>query len=269
MRRAVDARAHGLEVDVHRTKDGHLVLGHDKSLERTTNGRGLIAQHTLRELRTLDAAFWWVRGQVDDHDAPPGDYVLRGRAPQDPDLCIPTLEEVLDRFHLPFTLEIKDRSAADAVVTLIRAKSVSLEDVIVTSFMERAVRRLRRIGPELSLAPGRVSTLWFYIRTRLRLPPRRSPYVAIQVPHRYAWAANLPKRWAWIARLVPHAWRAITVIDERFVSSAHRAGIAVHAWTIDDEQEMRYLIHLGVDGIMTDRPSVLAAVLTQSASTST
>ena len=53
----------------------------------------------------------------------------------------------------------------------------------------------------------------------------------------------------------------VTLVDERFVLTAHRYGLDVHVWTIDDPQEMRDLLDLGVDGIMTDEPAVLRSVL--------
>lgn len=241
MTAALAAGAHGIELDVHRTKDGRLVVLHDATLGRTTNGHGKVADHTADELQRLDAAYWWVPGKVDDHDpATPTDrYTLRGRAPTDPDLRIPTLDEVLDRFDVPLTIEVKDEAVVVPLVALLRTRNRT-GDVIVTSFMERIVRRLRRAGPELPLAPGRVYNLWFLARLLVRWPPRRSSYVAVQVPHRY---------------------RGVTFLSRRLVDAAHRAGMAVHAWTIDDEVEMRELIAVGVDGIMTDWPSVLAAVL--------
>jgi glycerophosphoryl diester phosphodiesterase len=60
---------------------------------------------------------------------------------------------------------------------------------------------------------------------------------------------------------VPPAFQDIPLVDARFVTRAHEAGLAVHVWTIDDADEMRRLLALDVDGIMTDRPSVLAATL--------
>jgi glycerophosphoryl diester phosphodiesterase len=61
---------------------------------------------------------------------------------------------------------------------------------------------------------------------------------------------------------VPVRARGVRIVDERFIRSAHRVGVAVHVWTIDEADEMHRLLDLGVDGIMTDRPSVLREVLT-------
>jgi glycerophosphoryl diester phosphodiesterase len=88
--------------------------------------------------------------------------------------------------------------------------------------------------------PGKLGNLWFLLRSLVRRPPRRSRYVALQVPTRFRW---------------------LRVVDERLVRAAHRSGLAVHVWTIEDERKMWALVALGVHGIMNDRPLVLASVL--------
>jgi glycerophosphoryl diester phosphodiesterase len=153
-------------------------------------------------------------------------------------------------------------AAVEPVVELLHHRAVPDGRVIVTSMSDATVRRLRALAPELPLAPGRYWTIWFLVRTRLRVPPRRAPYVAIQVPHRHEWGATVfSGRLGPLARRLPTWLRSVRVIDPRFVRAAHRARMAVHAWTIDDEAEMGQLLGMGVDGLMTDRPSVLAALL--------
>src|SRR5580704_11723247 len=76
---ALAAGATGIELDVHATADGHLVVCHDETVDRTTNGHGSISELTLDELRALDNAYWWVPGEVVDHDRPDTDYPLRGK----------------------------------------------------------------------------------------------------------------------------------------------------------------------------------------------
>ncbi len=264
MRRARnEAQADGIELDVHRSKDGHLVLMHDNRLERTTNGRGKIADHDLAELRQLDAAYWWVPGKVDDHGAPPDEYELRGRVPPDVDLGVATLDDVLDDFPgLPLTIEVKDARAVDPLVELLRIRQVDVSKLVVTSFMETVVRKLRKRAPELPLAPGRVSMWWFLVRVKARARPKLSGYVAVQLPHHYG-IGNLPPPFRWLAPLVPSRFRSIRVIDSRMIDAAHDCGMAVHAWTIDDEAEMKALVDMGVRGIMTDRPTVLTKVLSE------
>lgn len=244
MKRAVAAGSAGLEFDVHASADGHVVVAHDATLERTTNGCGRIADQTLAELQPLDAAYWWVPGSVDDHDpaTPVECYVLRGQVESEPDLRIPTLDEVLEAFPaMPMTIEVKDGRAVDPLVAALRGHGRT-SDVIVTSFKDSVVRTLRRLAPELPLAPGRFWNLHFLVRAKLGIAPQRSWAVALQLPPRYG---------------------PLPVIDQRLLGAAHRAGMAVHAWTIDDEEEMHRLLALGVDGIMTDCPRVLDTVLGQ------
>lgn len=259
-----EAQADGLELDVHRCRSGELVLIHDQELERTTNGHGKVGDHDLAQLKELDAAHWWVPGQVDDHQAPEEDYELRGLAPGDPDLCVATLAEVLDAFPgVPLTIEVKDEAAVEPLVELLEQRQVDMGPMIVTSFKERVVRKLRKRAPHLALAPGRVSMWWFFVRVKLRLPPKLPGYVAVQLPHRYGFE-NLPPAWRWIGRLLPARFRRLTVLDERMVQAASRCDVAVHAWTIDDEEEMRELVEMGVRGIMTDRPTALTRALQES-----
>ena len=260
--------AHGLEFDVHRSRDGRVVLIHDDSLERTTNRSGWVAQHSAGELAGFDAAYWWVPGQVDNHDPATAEavYELRGQIDKDPDLGIPTLDELLDRFgHLPMTIEVKDEDVAEPLISVLQAKKIQFENLIVTSFSDTVVERLHTLAPDLPLAPGGRWMFFFYLRTRLRLPvPRRGPYVALQVPHKRP-LKEIEQVPSFIRGLIPKTWR-LTVTSPRLVRAAHRAGLAVHIWTIDDADEMRKLIAMGVDGIMTDRPSVLAAILTETSS---
>ena len=241
MRRALANGADGLELDLHATRDGRLVVCHDASVDRTTDGHGVIADMTLEEIKRLDNAYWWVPGKEVDHDpsTPPDAYVLRGRAPADPELTVPTLDEVLDAFpEVPLNLEIKRPGYEHLLARALEPRR--RRDVIVVSFHDRAVRAFRAVAPEATTAAARRYVVRFWLGSRVGLTPRRSPHVALQVPDRR---------------------NGIRVTDGRLVKAAHRAGLAVHVWTINDEATMDELVDLGVDGIMTNRPSVLTAVL--------
>ncbi len=273
MEQGLKAGARGLEFDVHCTSDDQIVLMHDKTLGRTTNaeevGLGaerLIRHSTLAELEGLDAAYWWVPGQVDDHGAPEVAYELRGQVATNPDLGVPTLDEVLGRFAGPYTIEVKDKRAVRRTIQLLRRHRVAADQVIVTSFRERTVWNLRwRIlwsTTKFGIAPGGASTLWFFLRSRRRRARQRSPYVAIQVPRTFSFDL-LPVPWRWMGRLLPRRWRSFPIIDDRFLAHAAAAGVAVHVWTINRSQEMTDLLDAGVHGIMTDCPTVLAAVVAE------
>ncbi len=78
-----------------------------------------------------------------------------------------------------------------------------------------------------------------------------------------AWRFGLPIPWGGQAAQVPVEQGPLTLVNERTVERAHRRGLQVHVWTIDDPAEMRRLLDIGVDGLMTDRPAVLKDVLTE------
>ncbi|HET9443747.1 MAG TPA: glycerophosphodiester phosphodiesterase [Acidimicrobiales bacterium] len=245
MRQAIDAGAHALELDVHMTADGVLVVCHDATVDRTTEGTGAIAELTLDELRRLDNAHWWVPGSVVDHDAPPEAYVHRGRAADDPDFRIATLEEVLEAFpDVLCNFDIKQTAPAvpsyEEELAAVLRRFGRGDDVIVASFQDVATARFRAAAPEFHTSVGAEATAAFYFAVQAGERPPPTPHVALQVPRTFG---------------------DVVVVDERFVTAAHDAGLAVHVWTIDDEDEMAGLVALGVDGIMTDRPTALEGVL--------
>src|SRR5271156_2630564 len=98
MEHAVAAGATAIELDVHATADGELVVCHDATVDRTTAGHGTIASFTLAQLRAMDFSYWWIPGADVTPGRPDADYPCRGRAPSDPSFGIATLREVLERF---------------------------------------------------------------------------------------------------------------------------------------------------------------------------
>lgn len=244
MRRAMEAGAHGIELDVHRTADGFLVVAHDDELERMTGAQGRIATTSLDDLRALDAAHQWIPGKLAATTAEPGEvWPLRhqGPGPVDPDLRIPTLEEVLAAFPaVPLTLEIKRRPAAAPLAELLNR--IRRDDVIVVSIRPRAQWAFRRRARSVPVAAGPVGLVAFWLASRVGVALPLPGCVAIQVPLRLG-----RKR----------------VTDRRLVNAAHRRNLAVHVWTLDDPEDIEKAIGLGAEGIMTDRPSVLARILAE------
>ncbi len=245
MRRAVAAGATALELDVHATLDGQLVVCHDSSVDRTTNGSGAICEMTLDELRLLDNAYWFAPGS----DVAPGrdesEYPLRGRAPEDHELRIATLEEVLEAFPgTVLNLDIKatapDVVAYEATLAELLRRYRRSDDVIVASFHDAATDAFSELAPEIptSAGPRAVAELLQAIHAGAPLPPMR--HAALQVPISMA---------------------GMTIVDRAFVDAAHANRQAVHVWTVNDPAQMANLIALGADGIISDLPSVLAATL--------
>lgn len=245
MRRALAAGVAALETDVHQTADGHLVICHDPTVDRTTNGSGAISALTLAEIQSLDAAHWFVPGYEVDHSRPPEDYPLRGRAPDDAELRIPTLEEVLEAFP-QVVLNIDIKQTAPTVKPYEEALARMLgdfdrsDDVIVSSFHDAAVAAFGAAAPQVPTGAGVQETTALWQSVQEGVQPRSMSHAAVQVPITFG---------------------GRTVVDERFVESAHAAGVAVHVWTIDERSEIERLVGLGVDGIMSDLPSVLAPTL--------
>ena len=245
LRQAVAAGADGLELDVHATKDGVVMVCHDETVDRTTAGSGAIAQLAYADLRVLDNAHWWVPGEVVAPGRAEDEYVHRGKAADDDAFRIATLREVLAEFPDVFlNLDIKQTAPAVApyeqlVADLLREFGRS-DDVIVASFDDRATDAFSAIAPEISTSCGTITTaaIWQAVRDGNSLPATR--HHALQVPA--AVGDNV-------------------VVDARFVACAHDHGLAVHVWTIDEPDEMERLLDLGVDGVMTDRPSVLEAIV--------
>jgi glycerophosphoryl diester phosphodiesterase len=242
--RALDAGATAIELDVHATSDRHIVVCHDETVDRTTNHQGEIANLTLAELREMDNAYWWIEGATVTPGQPDERYVERGRAPKERALGIVTLEEVVERFpKVMLNLDLKrtdpDVEPYEELLANELRRLDRLESVIVGSFHDQAVQRFRTLAPTVatSAATGEAATFYF---SMLEGVPSVPPISAFQVPASYG---------------------DVTVVDERFVQTAHDADIAVHVWTINDVDEMNHLLDLGVDGLISDRPTPLAQVL--------
>ena len=248
IRSAIGLGATGIELDVHATLDRQLVVCHDASVDRTTNGSGHISELTLAQLRNLDNAHWWAPGADVTPGLPVGEYPLRGRVPGDPELGIATLVEVLELLdgHPEVVLNLDIKGTAPDVQPYEDLLAATLADfdrtqgVIVTSFHDSAVRAFSEIAPGVDMAAGPLASAEFWRDVQAGVQPAELPYAALQVPISYA---------------------GYTVVDERFVASAHRQGVAVHVWTINEEKEMDRLVDLGVDGIITDLPALLVGLL--------
>jgi glycerophosphoryl diester phosphodiesterase len=248
---ALAAGADAIELDVHASRDGELVVFHDPTLERMTDGAGRIADHDWAELERLDNAFNFVPGE----DAQPGReesaYPLRGRAPTERRLGIARLSEVLDAFPgVPLNLDIKQTAPAVPAYEGLLARMLGaygrIDDVIVASFDDASTAAFSELAPEVGTAAGS----GLLARAGAALLSGRLPDEDVRTELRRH-----------VAVQVPASYHGVRVADERLVSFAHETGLAVHVWTVDDPAEMASLLDAGVDGIMTDRPSVLAGVL--------
>jgi glycerophosphoryl diester phosphodiesterase len=217
-----------LELDVHATADGRIVVIHDATVDRTTDGTGRVAAMRWDELRELDAGWHFTD--------PDGQAPFRGRG-----VRVPLLEELLEA--LPRTrlnVEAKDARAAPGLVALIRHHGAA-QRVLVAAEHETNRREVRGYPGPWGASAGQLRVFWALHRTWL------SP---LYTPH-----ADIFQ--------VPFAWKGRQIVTDRFLDEAHRRNIPVHVWTVDDPALMRRLLEMGADGIQTDRPDVLARVLTE------
>jgi len=220
-----------LEMDLHITSDNVLVIIHDETVDRTTDGSGEVEEMTLAEIKALDAAYRWTR---DEGATTP----YRGQ-----DISIPTLEEIFQVFPgQRMVIEIKktERSMAAPFCALIRQYNMQ-ERVLVASFHDERMAEFRAECPEVATSAARQETTVFVLLTKAWLGGLVSPeFHSLQVPR---------------------ASSGITVMTPGFVRAAHARNLKVETWTINDPEEMKLYLEWGVDGIITDRPDLLLEIL--------
>jgi glycerophosphoryl diester phosphodiesterase len=229
--RGLAAGADGIELDVHLSRDGIVVVHHDETLDRTTDARGPLAACTADELARVDAACRFDPGGGDP---------LRGRG-----VGVPRLRVVLERYPgIPVIVELKGDSTTLAVrvVDDLRAAG-ALERAWLGSYSRRALRAARAYEPRLATGAAPEETRWALYRSWVGWPLGPTPYRALQVPETSG---------------------RTRIVSPRFVRAAHAAGLPVHVWVVDAEADIRRLLAWGVDGIITDRPDVAARVVRES-----
>jgi glycerophosphoryl diester phosphodiesterase len=252
--RALRLGADMLEVDVHTTADGRLVVLHDAAVDRTTNGTGRVYDLTLAQVQALDAGYNLVPGEGTEPGLAPSQYPYRGVRTKDRrpppgfkprDFRIPTLDEVMAAYpKVPINIEIKGAADSDVDSFIRNAEALAAflnrlgrtDGVIVASFNDAALHRFHELAPQIDLAPA-TGAVAGYVLGGVR-PPEGTK--AFQVPVEFS---------------------GVTVVDEPFVDRAHGDGYAVHVWTINEEELMRQLLSWDVDGIMSAEPIRLERVL--------
>jgi len=225
-----------IELDVRLASDGTLVVRHDDELP---GGVQRVSAIDAATLLTVDLGPAWLE-QRSLTTTPP--CACCGRSPH-AIVTVPECRHVLaHQPSVPRTIEIKNsKGAPEALAALIA--TLPVEDqrrIIVTSMRPMMLYRFRRHDRTTATAGTVLGVVWFAARSTLRIPHTASHHAALQIPHRIF---------------------GRDVVSKRLIADAHRAGLVVHVWTVNDEADMRALLDRGVDGIMTDRPTVLAQVL--------
>lgn len=239
---ALNQGATVLEMDVQLTADGQLVVIHDDTVDRTTNGTGPVADYTLAELKALDAGW----GFQDDL----GGFPYRGRG-----VAIPTLTEVFERYpDTPMIVEMKTEGGPDIIQPVIDLvqRFGREDDVVLASFSESFLEPVRNQVPEVRTNMPESESTEFFIRQLVGLHPWwQPPGDLLQVPATHSLSVG------------PIHIEDMRVPTEGFVRAAHRLGLKVQVWTINDPDTMRLLLDAGVDGLITDYPARARAVIAE------
>ena len=215
-----------IETDVQVTKDGVVVVFHDDTLERTTNGVGAVADWSWEDLSHLDAGY---------HFSPDGEsHPLRGQG-----VHISRLDATFDRYRdVRFNIDLKARGCEWPVAEVI-AKEKRQDSVMVGSFSDRRLSRFRRITRDsVATSAGPQAALAMYAASRVGRTVHRPPK-AYQLPFRMRGAS----------------------VDTKLIEAVHAADAQIHLWTVNDPDDMARFLALGVDGIVTDRPDLLNVVV--------
>jgi glycerophosphoryl diester phosphodiesterase len=208
---AITAGADMCELDVQRSADGALIVMHDDSVERTTDGKGKVAALKLETIKRLDAGTWFASRFAGER--------------------VPLLSEVFElaHGHCALNIELKAPEVAAQVCDLIGEWHTE-QSTLISSFDWHELAQVRRIAPEL----------------RIGLLASRGPSRLLEAAVKMKAAAINP---------------SFELITAEYCDRAHRNGLAIYTWTVDDPAQMRRLIIAGADGIMTNHPKRLRAVV--------
>ncbi len=230
---AVQAGADAIEMDVWLTSDGHLVVIHDPTVDRTTDGRGSVDMMTLEQIQKLNAAWNW---NPENLPEPP----LREEG-----IIIPSLQQVFEHFpETPLIIELKTKNP-DAVMVLgnlIREHDAA-DRIIAASFHQPTIQDMRRNFSDVLTSGGRDEVTRFYLLHRIGLARLLQP-----AAHSFQ---------------LPEYHEQIHLLSPRMLRALQRSGIDVHVWTINETNDFLRMLDLGVAGIITDRPAELNRLLTE------
>jgi glycerophosphoryl diester phosphodiesterase len=223
-----------LEMDLHRSNDGELVVIHDRTLERTTDGQGPVAALSLEQLQALDAGYRW---SADGGQS----YPYR-----DQGIRIPSFAEVLERFPAtPKVIEIKvpDIGMEAQLCAELKAHR-QLERVIVGSFYDRSLQLFREQCPGVATSAGPGSVRMLVALNWTGLTSLLSPsYQVLQIPEHQ---------------------NNLHIASPRLLQNAQARGLNVQLWTINEQPAMRRLLDLGAHALITDYPDRALQVLGRS-----
>ncbi|MGH3462774.1 MAG: glycerophosphodiester phosphodiesterase [Kribbellaceae bacterium] len=238
-RQAIEAGTDGLECDVRLTADGHLVCVHDRRIERTSNGRGVLSTMKLHELDDLDWGSW---------KNPWADLDEEAETPDADVLSVLTLERLLEM--------VRDcgRRVEVAIETKHPTRYAGLVERRLIETLDRFGWARPKVGTE---SPARVMSFsWLSLRRmRAMAPAVRTVLLMDRVPLRFR-DGSLPTG----VSIAGPSLEIVTAHPE-YVARAQGHGHRVHVWTVNAEEDVRHCLRIGVDAIITDRPGETLAIV--------
>lgn len=217
---AIEVGADMIEFDLHATSDGVIVAMHDGTVDRTTDGQGTIRKMTWAQLSKLDAGYHF--------KAADGTFPYRGKG-----LRVPRLDELLARYtKIPLAVELKQvkPSLADPVLSAFEAAG-AVERTVFAAFSDASVAEVRKRNSEAHTALAIGEMVLFAAMSDVDEQTYKPPGRFVQAP---------------IVNTTPE-----------LIARAHRLGMFVQPWTVNDAETMKQLIAIGVDGMFTDDPALL------------
>jgi glycerophosphoryl diester phosphodiesterase len=225
--RGLAAGADGLELDVHLSRDGVVVVHHDETLDRTTSDAGPLAARTATELARLDAGYRFLDGER---------HPFRGHG-----IGVPTLREVLRRYpdrRVIVEMKVDSPQMGEAVAREVREAGAA-DRVCAAGYGARSAAAARAALPEMACSASHREVRLAVYRGLICCPVRRARYGGYQIPEMSG---------------------RLRLVSPRFIRYAHRAGLKVQVWTVDEEADMRRLLDWGTDALITNRPDVAVRV---------
>ena len=219
IKKAIEMKADGIEIDIQLTKDGKIVVIHDWKVDRTTTGRGYVYELNFDYIRSLDAGEWYTKDFVGE--------------------VVPTLEEVLEILpkDMMLNIEIKDiarrhSNIEEKMLEVLKKYPEKLDNIIISSFHHDKIKRLQELEPKLKLA---LLTGSEFIEIE--------KYLSVNDLNSYSYH---PEK---------------NFISRETVKTLHEKGIKVFVWTVNKEEDLEYLISIGIDGIITNYPDIMKELL--------
>ena len=219
IKKAIEMKADGIEIDIQLTKDGKIVVIHDWKVDRTTTGRGFVYELDFGYIRSLDAGQWYTKDFIGE--------------------VVPTLEEVLDILpnDMMLNIEIKDTARKhsnieEKMLEVLKKYPEKFDNIIVSSFHHDKIKRLQELEPKLKLA---LLTDSEFIEIE--------KYLSTNGLNSYSYHPE------------------INLISKKDIEILHKNGIKVFVWTVNKEEDLAYLVKLGVDGVITNYPDIMKELL--------